>query len=139
MQTWLRGISVQESDVIIPIDIQNRLTQSIVALNAVALTIAGGATPNSTSSAITCDGFDNMSIVSVSSVANLGQIMIMWSFDNSTFTMNEVPSGDKVVNAGTQTTRVMTVPVRAPYCKVQFVNQDTTNAPTVTMDIYLKA
>jgi hypothetical protein len=132
-------VDLTTSEAIIPVDVQNHLTQSITALNAVALTVSGGATPTSTSSAITCDGFNEISIIQSSSVSHNGSFQIWWSFDNSTFTLGESPSGDRIQNNGTFGTRFATMPVRAPYCKIGITNADGTATPTVTANVYLKA
>jgi hypothetical protein len=133
------NVDIAQSDAIVPIDVQNHLTQTVVAINAVALTIAGGATPNTTSAAITCDGFNEISVVQTSSVLNSGRFQILWSYDNTNFNAYELCQGDKIINSGSYTTRVATVPVRAPYCKIFVENQDTTATPTVTAWAYLKA
>lgn len=128
------------ADGIIPVDVQNHLTQSIVALNAVALTIAGGATPSSTSSAITCDGFNEISIVAHSSVSHNGRFQVLWSYDNTNFsTAENVQTQNNNINSGTYSDRFATIPVRAPYCKIEFDNLDGTATPTVTNWVYLKA
>lgn len=133
------AVDLAQSDAIIPVDVQNHLTQSIVALNAVALTISGGATPSSTSSAITCDGFNEISVTEISSVSHNGYFAIQWSYDNTNFNVWEVVAGDKINNNLTTNARWGTVPVRAPYCKIILQNADATATPTVTLNVYLKA
>lgn len=123
----------------LPSDIQAHLTSTNTAINAVALTISTGATPSTTSSPITCDGFNEINIGAWSSVSHQGNFQIIWSYDNTNFNLYEKPTGDKISNDTTGTMRFGTVPVRAPYCKIMFQNSDTTATPTVTVMTYLKA
>lgn len=135
-------VSVQfdQANAIMPVDVQNHLTQNITALNAVALTIAGGATPTSTSSSIVCDGFITLNVIMHSSVSHNGLFQILWSYDNSSFNIWElVQSANGNVNSGTYSDRWSTIPVRAPYCKIIAQNSDGTIAPTVSVYAYLQA
>lgn len=140
-ETGVQQVDLTDAQSILGVDVQSHLTSNTVAINAVALTISTGATPNSTSAAIQTDGWNELNILCNSSVSHTGFFQVIWSYDNINFTFKETPAtGTNVSNPSSATTdRWATLPVKAPYCKIYFANQDTTNAPTVTVQAYLKA
>jgi hypothetical protein len=128
------GTKLTQSDIQMPIEIQSRLTQTIQAHNAVALTVSGGATPNANSGAyIKTDGFDFISVITRASASHSGRFQIEWSIDGVTTHAYELPSA-----TNSNQYRVAGVSVKAPYARVFYENSDATIAPTVSSWVHLR-
>jgi hypothetical protein len=123
-QSWIRGMSIEESQAIIPTDVQSHLTQVVQTHNAVSVTSGNNSVPSSWTS---CDGFRQISV----GVTTTGKtsLKIYWSYDGSTLHSQEM----LINNAEPKTTDVA-----APYFKLVPQNDDTVTE-TITVYAYLMA
>lgn len=124
------------SDIKAPVEIQGHLTQTVQTHNAVSVAASGSST---SAQSVSCEGFSTVNISIKSDVSHNGRFQILWSYDNVTFNLFELPSGTYIINSGTYGDRFADLPVRAPYFKLYLENQDAGAAHTMSAWAYLKA
>jgi len=128
-----KRISIGDSEIMQPVEIQNRYTKTIQLQNAVVIAASGVVNGGWNS----CDGFDKLG-VTVNMNAGTGmQITIDWSFDGTTLFAS---SSDVQPNYDGNASKVgFETPVIAPYFRATIKNKDATNSKTTSSYGYLKA
>lgn len=126
---------IYQSDIQMPIEIQSRLTKTLQAHNAVALTNTGGATPTANNGFyFSTDGYETIAVLTKSSASHSGRFQIEWSIDGVNTVAYDLPNGVTTNNQY----RCASVSVKAPYARIFFENQDASVAPTVSSWVHLR-
>jgi hypothetical protein len=126
------GTNIKSSEAIVPVDIQNRLSQTIQTHNAVSV---GASATSANSGWIDCDGFDKLGVTFLNDASKNFSISILWSND----AVSQQGGDMDVKSTGTNSAYSSTiVDVKARYAKVSLYNTDTI-AHTVSAWAYLKA
>jgi hypothetical protein len=123
-------ISLKESQIIQPVDVQARYGQTIQTHNAVSV----GANGTSDSVWIDCGGFDKLAITLLNDANAESLMFASWSNDGINTHGYETVGAKSVIkqNQGE-------VPVKARYVKVRIQNYDATVSHTMSAWAYLKA
>jgi hypothetical protein len=119
-----------DSDIIIPVDVQARLSETIQTHNAVSV---GASTGTSDSAWVDTDGFTEVGITIMNDAGTASLLHIYWSNDG-------VTNQGAIYNAltGTDNLKSYTTPTRARYIKVRLGNTDAI-AHVMSAWVYLKA
>jgi hypothetical protein len=129
-QPWIRGASLEESQVTLPTDIQTHL-QQIIQTHA-GVTVAPSTWNNS--GWIDTDGFDKIAINLKNDAAVNSQITADWSHDNgSTIIGNETP-----LATSNGQTRATIIDTKCRYIRINVQNGDAASHVISTW-AYLKA
>jgi hypothetical protein len=126
-----RDVTVIGAEVIQPVDIQSRYSQTIQLLNAVS-NVANGW---SNSAFIDTDGFDVIAITYMNDAATTSRALLQWSNDGV-----NIHGEDAVTLPTTTGTKLVgDTRTRARYVRLGIWNGDTTLAHTMSAWAYLKA
>jgi hypothetical protein len=127
----VKKVSVVNSDIMQPIDIQSRLSTTTQTHNAVS--VAANAISLLPSTFIDCNGYSDISITAQMGSAYNWRVDVHWSNDGTTvhgIERNVIASDTNLQKAGT-------TKIKARYAKVSVYNQDATNANTASAWAYL--
>jgi hypothetical protein len=121
--------NLKASEIIQPVDIQARYSQTIQTHNAVSV----GASGSSASNWINCDGFDNVAVSLLNDASATNKVDVAWSHDG----INQ-HTFETVCNTTSAKYNVGEVGIKAQYCKLVLINSDTASH-TMSAWAYLKA
>jgi hypothetical protein len=127
-------VSVQfdQANAIMPVDVQNHLTQTIQTHNAVSIALSTGSY-GTNSTFYSCDGFFNLSAILKNDASTSASISVDWSFDGTNLAYSELIKSDSNNQKGG------TTDIKAPYFRIYANNGDATLAHTMSAWAYLKA
>jgi hypothetical protein len=114
---------------ILPVDIQSRLAQTIQTHNAVSIATTAWSNGNW----IDADGFDKVGVTMLNDASTSSQLNIQWSNDGSSIHGNE-----NLLTTATSNLRQGITDIKARYFRVQLNNGDTISH-TMSAWAYLKA
>lgn len=126
--------SIEGSDGVIPVDIQNRLASTIQTHTNAVVAPSGTNYGNYASSWIDCDGFDKIALAIANDAATASSMGILWSHDGTNTHADETP-----IASSTQKYKGGITDIKARYARPYIVNGDTGAAHTINAFAYLKA
>lgn len=126
-----KKVDISQIDVMVGVDVQSHLSQSIQAFNAVSVAASG----NSTSNWINADGFSDITFHLKNDGSTTSYADFQYSFDGGT----TIHSADyTALVSSTSANKTVNMTVKAPYIRINLGNGDTL-AHTMTGWVYLKA
>jgi hypothetical protein len=129
-QPWIRGTSIEESQVILPMDLQSHLQQTIQTHNAVSV----AANNFSQSTWIDCDGFDKVAITMINDASTVNAVDVQWSNDAT-----NIHGVESIIGNASSQYRYGITDTKARYARVKVYNLATDIAHTQSCWAYLKA
>jgi hypothetical protein len=133
--TGALGVNVKQADAIIPVDIQNKLAQTIQTHSGSVVAPNGG---SASGSYIDCDGWDNVVVHLNASLSATGdsEIRLLWSNDGSTMTTYQVVQFEDVVTHDKKVSKDYKIKMR--YLSIQVRNLNAASANTMSAWAYFK-
>lgn len=126
---WARRTSLEDAEIMLPVDVQNHHQELIQTHNAVSIALSG----TSASSYTEVRGFDKIGI-NVNMTSGTGMsVYVDFSYDGVNY-ISTITAYD-----GTANNVAVEVPVTAPFARINIKNKDASSAKTTTAYIYLKA
>lgn len=126
------GVDITQADAIVPMDVQNHLTQTIQAFNAVSIPLS----TTSQSAWINCDGFLDVTFLLKNDASTNSYADFQYSFDGGT----TIASADyTALVSSTSQNKTVNMPVKAPYIRINLANGDAGAAHTMSGWVYLRA
>lgn len=122
-------VTILASEIAVPIDVQAHYAKTIQTHNAVSV----GASGNSNSSYIDCDGFDKVAFTVLNDAATNSSVETHWSNDGI-----NAHGAETLIVQSTSPNKVGISDIKARYVRVQLKNADTV-AHTMSAWVYLKA
>lgn len=120
-----------QSNIIVPVDVQNHLTQLVQNFNAVSV---GASTASGEASFHPCDGYAFLNIGLLNDASTSNYLDIQWSYDGTNYHSADYGA----LPTATTQRRTVQVPVKAPYFRLSVYNGDTV-AHTFSVWSYLMA
>lgn len=129
-------VDLTTSEAIIPVDIQNHLTQTIQTHNAVSVPLSGWSFDSAYRSS---DGFQQICVNVKNDATTNNGVVILWSTDGTNLHGQDIVLATGNGGGYDSTARSGSVDVKAPYYKVGIGNYDSALAHTMSAWAYLRA
>jgi hypothetical protein len=123
-------VSLTESQIKVPVDMQAKYQTTIQTHNAVSVAANGG---SSSSVFYDTNGFDKIAVTVLNDAGTTSQVDVQWSNDGTNWHATET-----IIASGTSQRKSGSMDTRARYVRAVLYNQDTSAAHVMSAWLYLK-